>query len=711
LLLRTRDLLRGHEGVRRAFTERFRYLLVDEFQDTDPIQAEILFYLAGEPPTPQADWRTWQLRPGALFVVGDPRQSIYRFRRADIDTYSLVKARVEAGGGAVLTLSANFRSVDAIGAFVDAAFQGVFPKEADPFQAAFVPLQTDRPGPQVHAGMARLVLSGNLKKKAEIAEADATQVSAFVAWALGGHVLIEEQSGSVRPARPSDVLILSLKKEFLEDIARALEARRIPYDLTGAEGFAEDPGVSAVFTLLQSLADPDNPLLVTAVLTGRLFGHSYQELYDFKTGGGRFAFLGGAPAAGEIAESLARMHALWRLTLDRSPAAALASILESLGIVPLAASSPLGAAAGGKLTKLVELIQAAPGTECADFPSAVEWLAGSVEGEVEPLSLLTGAREVVRVMNLHKAKGLEAAIVLLAAPWGNAEHEPTFHVDRATRGEAVGYFVVRQQAEYAGKVIALPPEWPAKAAREAQYLAAERDRLRYVAATRAKQLLVVSESPKDKENPWAALLPHIPAELSMAGIPLDASARPAVTIDPQGCVAALAERDRKLQAAVLPSLRHAAVTEVAKAAGPPPPRSEAGKGRAFGQVVHRCLEAAGRGIALTPTLLTSYLIEAERPPEEGEDVRNLVASILGSELWRRVLASPERHAEVPFAISLDGREIGAEAGPTLLQGTIDLVFRENSRWVLVDYKTDRIEGDLQPYVDYYAPQVRLYAQA
>jgi len=715
LLITARDLLRDNAPVRRAFADRYRYLLVDEFQDTDPIQAEVLFYLAGEPPKSKADWRAWRLRPGALFVVGDPRQSIYRFRRADIDTYTLVKDQVVASGGEVLTLSANFRSVDRIGDVVDAAFRGVFPEKANTVQAAFVPLETDRPGPTKHAGAARLVLPGGSKmKKDEIAATDATHVAAFVAWALAGNVQVEEET-ALRPARPGDVLILSLRKEFLEGIAWALEARQIPYDITGAGGFAEGPDVVAVLTLLRCLADPDNPVLVVATLTGRLFGHSDQELYDFKKAGGRFAFLGAqevpAGAADGIPWSLGRLKTLWRLTLDRSPAAAVSSILESVGIVPLAAASPLGAAAGGRLYKLVELIQLAPGTEFADFPAAVEWLEGVVQGEVEPISLLTGARDVVRVMNLHRAKGLEAPLVLLAAPWGNADHEPEFHVDRTRTGQAVGSFVVREESEYTGKLIALPPEWNAKAEKEQRYLAAERDRMRYVAATRAKQLLVVSHSPKAKENPWEPLLPHIPEALSLDAIPLEASARRPLAIDARGCAQAMDERTRYTDVSSVPSLVHAAVTEIAAEGVPAPPRSAAGKGRAFGQVVHRCLEAAARGILLTPTLVTSYLAELERPLEEGDAVLALVKSVQGSDLWRRLLASPERYAEVPFALSLDGAEVGLAKGPTLLQGTMDLVFREDGRWILVDYKTDRVDGDLQPYVDYYAPQVRVYAKA
>jgi ATP-dependent helicase/nuclease subunit A len=715
LLIRARDLLREHAEVRRAFADRYRHILVDEFQDTDPIQAEILFYLAGEAPTRRAPWHAWRLRPGALFVVGDPRQSIYRFRRADIDTYSQVKRAIEGSGGEVLTLSTNFRSVNAIGRFVDAAFAPVFPTHATRVQAAFVPLATDRSGPPQFAGVRRLVLPADKKTKGSIAEADAALVASTIAWALAGNVQVEERD-ALRPARPSDVMVLSQKREFLEGIARELEARQIPYDITGAGGFGNDPDVAAILTLLRVLADPDNPVLVVAVLTGRLFGHSDQDLYDFKTTGGRFAFLrlpdGTAPASVGIPTSLARLHALWRLTLDRSPAAAVATILETIGILPLAAASPLGAAAGGKLAKLVVLLQGAVGTEYADFPSAVDWLAEAAAGEAEPFSLLAGTRDVVRVLNLHRAKGLEAPIVFLAAPWGATTHDPVFHVDRTGSGEARGYFLVQENtSQYSGRTLAQPPGWDDKTATEAQYLAAEQARLRYVAATRAKQLLVVTDSSRPDANPWAPLLPHIPDAIPLEQIPRGAATQTAVTIDPQGCAAALAAREMALAEAGAITLPHVAVTEVVKGTVPPPPRSKVGKGRAFGTVVHRCIEAAGRRVPLSRELVASFLVEAERPTDEAQDVLDVVTSVLESDLWRRVQVSPEAYWEVPFALRTDGAEIGVTPGQTVLDGVIDLVFREDGRWVLVDFKTDYVEGDLQPYVDAYAPQLRMYTKA
>ena len=127
LLLRARDVLVGSVTVRRYFQAKFDRILVDEFQDTDPLQAEIVALLAENPATPPAaDWRQVELLPGKLFIVGDPKQSIYRFRRADLQVYEAVKALVRRCGGDVLPLTANFRTVPSVIEFVNDRFSEVF---------------------------------------------------------------------------------------------------------------------------------------------------------------------------------------------------------------------------------------------------------------------------------------------------------------------------------------------------------------------------------------------------------------------------------------------------------------------------------------------------------------------------------------------------------------------------------------------------------
>jgi hypothetical protein len=110
LLIRARDLLVLSPSVRKHFQERFTHLFVDEFQDTDPLQAEILVLLSASDPS-ASNWRSVMPVPGKLFIVGDPKQAIYRFRRADVGTYEEVKQLLLKNGAELLQLTTSFRSL------------------------------------------------------------------------------------------------------------------------------------------------------------------------------------------------------------------------------------------------------------------------------------------------------------------------------------------------------------------------------------------------------------------------------------------------------------------------------------------------------------------------------------------------------------------------------------------------------------------------
>src|SRR5206468_189645 len=143
LLLKARDLLRDDATVRRELQTRFTRLFVDEFQDTDPLQAEILLMLAADDPG-QADWR--QVRPvaGKLFIVGDPKQAIYRFRRADVETYREVCELLRSRGAKQAFLHTSFRSTPAIQKAVNASFAPVMTGDRETLQANYVSLSPHR---------------------------------------------------------------------------------------------------------------------------------------------------------------------------------------------------------------------------------------------------------------------------------------------------------------------------------------------------------------------------------------------------------------------------------------------------------------------------------------------------------------------------------------------------------------------------------------
>jgi ATP-dependent exoDNAse (exonuclease V) beta subunit len=147
LLIKARDLICHNAAVRTDLHQRFTHFFVDEFQDTDPLQVEILLLLAGDDPS-ETDWRKCQPIPGKLFLVGDPKQSIYRFRRADVVLYEHVKRGLLEAGAELLQLTTSFRAPPSIQSFVNESFGPAMPTSPDGSQSSYVPLRPFRPEPE-----------------------------------------------------------------------------------------------------------------------------------------------------------------------------------------------------------------------------------------------------------------------------------------------------------------------------------------------------------------------------------------------------------------------------------------------------------------------------------------------------------------------------------------------------------------------------------
>ena len=281
LLNLTAAVLRTNVDVRRALQQKYRHLLVDEFQDTDPVQAEICFWLAEDGAAPVAtastppDWRQVPLRPGALFVVGDPKQSIYRFRRADIDIYNIVRQRFgEPGVGQVLPLTRNFRSAPRLCEWANTVFATRFPAEPTAHAPRFASLDA-HDGTAVAGEVATLTHDCD-KKDVHVVDADA----------IARYIRSEVDAGR---RRCSDFLILTRKRKHVGVYADALEALNIPVEVSGAGAFGTSREVRALTVLLRALADREDPVALIAVLRGPLFGISDPELFAFRQRGGWFS--------------------------------------------------------------------------------------------------------------------------------------------------------------------------------------------------------------------------------------------------------------------------------------------------------------------------------------------------------------------------------------------------------------------------------------
>lgn len=720
LLVLTAALLREDPRAREDLGRRYTRILVDEFQDTDPLQAEILLLLASDPEQGD-DWREVVPRPGALFVVGDPKQSIYRFRRADIALYEIVKKRFAAFGD-VLLLEANFRSLPAIGKLVQGVFdrEHHFPEEDSDRQAAFAPLLTQRgdgPGLLAVYGVEGRRQDANARDEAE-----------RIATAIAQRVEIGNR-------KPGDFLILTRTRKYLSVYARALEDRNLPVDVSGA-GVGFEDELAALLLLFRCLEDPAHRTRVLGVLAGPLFGITLDRLVAYRDGGGRFEINRPPESGDEVSDAIGVLHGWWKRAL-REPADVTAErLIAETGLLPLAAAGKLGELRAGALAYLLNAVRQRALEGDTSIAGAVDALETALDWEDAEAPLVPGRGDCVRVMNLHRAKGLEAPVVFLAAPFGERDWPPRMRVARDETGAAKGTIPVTVKRGFSTEIIGQPATWEVDRHVEQEFEQAEKVRLLYVAATRARdELWIARGEGLSGTSPWEALEEWVAGEVGgiaqMVELRRDDAPEPDVLdagTDLEAAMAAMEAASARTREA---TYRLETVTGRAKGAeqAVPPtpgpsihtedftqsPLEPVSGGFEWGSVVHAVLSAAGEGMhgdALAH-LARDLLIEFERPvdatgaPTELQTLLALVDAVRGSAVWHRAMESAERYTEVPFAVNLAEEEGGRD----VLEGVIDLVFRENGHWVVADYKTDSGEDpEFEERVGRYRAQVDLYAE-
>lgn len=740
LLQRATELLRHSPDARRGLGLRWRRILVDEFQDTDPLQAELLFLLAADPaddPPSDGDgplpWIRLVPRPGALFVVGDPKQSIYRFRRADIALYGRVRTRFE-DFGTVVRLDANFRSTAPIEAVVAGVFDpaqgGLFPLHGNEHQAAYAPLLTQpRRTPAPREGVFHYLIPDDVgRSRRDLARWEAPALAEWI-----------RQRVERGERRPEDFLVLTHTKHHLSTYARAIEARHIPVMVSGSGVGIEDE-LRELRIVLRSLVDPDNPLLTVAALEGLFFGLDPRQLLLHVEAGGRLDYRVTQSPEGPVRDALAQLRRWWDAARDRPADEAIEAVVASVGLLPWAASGALGGLRAGALAFTLDLVRSAAVSDDASLAGALDALDlilesddADVETPIQP-----GRGGAVRLMNLHKAKGLEAPVVILAHPTGRMQTGRSLVVERDADGTSVGWCATgERRGPYDWRILSAPEGWDGLVARETAFEKAEHDRLLYVAVTRAGEELVVGmKHPRRRDRgPWAALEEWLGQESEPITLaPAPEPDRPVVDVAVETLREREAEARRRRDDASVPHFHFATVTgaaHVGSAATEPgapetgvldlfdPPdvtteilETEKGLGGVgWGSAVHAALEQAllGREGRVIEEVARATLMEHARPVDERGDPVELplllavVEQIRTSELWARALAAEVRLTEHPFAVEIEkGR---------WLEGVIDLAFREPEGWVIVDYKTSSDDRAFEILLPHYERQVALYATA
>ncbi|HLK66148.1 MAG TPA: UvrD-helicase domain-containing protein [Bryobacteraceae bacterium] len=765
LLLYARDLLR-HDDARAQLQQEYHRIFVDEFQDTDPLQAEILLLLCAADPA-QNDWRKATPAAGKLYVVGDPKQSIYRFRRADAQLFRHVCRDLTAAGVASHKLPSSTRSTQNIQAFVNAAFEHIIPEylaldggvEDPPQQPAVIALPMPEPYGTRNISNAR------------IEECSPNAVAAFIEWLCNGSgwtVRDRSNPGKRVPIQPEHVCILFRRftnygTDLTQEYVRGLEARGIAHLLVGSKSFHHREEVGTLRTALRAIEWPDDELSVFAVLRGNLYAVLDDALLKFRNAHGSFRPMSELPEKLDpefhvIRDAFLTLRELHRRRNHRPIADTINALLEATRAHAGFAFRKGGERVLANVFRLTDLARSFEASGAAtSFRAFVEYLDSEYEGgDTGEAPVLEQEGGGVKLMTVHKAKGLEFPVVILADL--TAKLTGPQGADRCSDPE---------RRLCAQRLLRCAP-WELVDAAEDEAKADEEEALRvaYVAATRARDLLVVTAiGDEEREGSWLSPLhdalyppkerwrisgkaPGCPRFGDATVLTRPAEHREEISVKPglhypktgshtvvwfdpavlalrvakaegieneqvfSGTAAQSAEglrryhewqasRAGRLEQSAAPHHRVANAETfgaAAEAAHIPvetvtlPAPSGRPTGRRFGRVVHDILQHAS-GPGEALTLADVW----GRRHAASESECAAAAEAARQALEYTAQATPsgaECHRELPVLVRLEDG--------TLVDGRIDLAWCDGGSWTVVDYKTDRRQQRNVAQVQLYA---------
>jgi ATP-dependent exoDNAse (exonuclease V) beta subunit len=751
LLLYARDLLR-HDCARGDLQRVYQRIFVDEFQDTDPLQAEILLLLTAGSPK-ERDWRKAVPAPGKLYVVGDPKQSIYRFRRADARLFHRVCGDLKQAGVGRRELTSSRRSTTAIQSFVNAAFERTIPD--------YLPLDGGVPQPPDQPAVVALPMpqpygTRNLSN-VKIEECSPNAVAAFIQWLLmySGWKVRDRSTQEWIAIRPEHICILfrrftNYKTDLTQEYVRCLEARGIAHLLVGSKSFHRREEIGTLRAGLRAIEWPDDELSVFAVLRGSLYAVPDDTLLKFRNRHGRFQPMRELPWDLDaefcpIADCFTLLRELHRRRNYRPLADTIHELLEAPRAHAGFAFRKGGERVLANVYRLTDLARSfEAGGAATSFRAFVEYLENEYESsDTGEAPVLEQEGSGVQLMTVHKAKGLEFPVVILADLTA-----------KLTGPQGADRFADPDRRLCAQRLMWCAP-WEVLDATEDEARADEEEALRiaYVAATRARDLLVVAAiGEEEREGGWLSPLhdalypvrdrwrtaapapgcpkfgnstvlnrpPDLPEEVSVKpGLhrPKHGS-HEVVWFDPavltlrvpkaegveneqvlNGTAEQEAEglrrynewkdaREKRIERASTPrfDVTTADSGVLVEEADAIPVETitlaaPSGRpgGRKFGRVVHSILQHAES----TEAIDSLAPIWGRRHGASDSEVSHAASAARAALSALRIPAGARIYRELPVMVRL--------ADGTLVEGRIDLAWSDGAAWTVVDYKTDRRE--------------------
>jgi ATP-dependent helicase/nuclease subunit A len=716
LILGARDLLLADREAAESLRDRYDALLIDEFQDTDPLQVDIAMAFG----TAAATGKT---EPGRLFLVGDPKQSIYRFRRADMSMYSGVRKFIGGGGGEFPVLSQNRRSRAVILSWVNAVFKEMIGNGERPdIQPLYQPIVEERSESLIGPGVA--CFGGDIGKERsarEIREMEATHAALLCRTAVNQQWEVFDVSvARSRRAKYRDIALLMPTRTVLGALERALGESGVPYRVEGGSLVYRTQEVRDLVNCLAAINDPDDEVAVVAALRSPAFACSDVDLARHKASGGFFNYTRSAPAKGDelVTSSLAALADYHSTRQDLSLAALVERFVAERMLVETGVLDRGDRNTFRRMRFVAEQARVFESNGPESLGEFVAWLEHCAEREFldNEGAGLDDDEDAVRILTIHGAKGLEFPIVLMV---GTAT-SPNDRLKTYMANHATGEVAVAIGAVGYGRHFGAGPHEALKAM-EKMHGDAEFARMLYVAATRARDHLLVSlyrsasrsgrsAAARLEESGARNLAPPIIAPVPEVNEVLSPLSGLTVDVPQYGTVGEFKVARDELVARARRRLFTSATAEVretregAEKEGSndeSEPWSRGRGGTRLGRAVHATIQSLPWDA--DPQMVTAFSSAqavAEAIPQRANQVSRLVRSALESKAAQRAKAAPRALREVPFAV---------QSGDVTVEGFIDLLIDDGSGLEIVDWKTDQISPvEVDARLEKYRLQAGLY---
>ena len=715
LQLKTRDLLRDNKEIQQALVERHTYYMVDEYQDTNELQYELVMLLTNE------------LKEANLFIVGDPKQSIYAFRGADVRVFKKTNQKIKDKGGEDIHLKENFRSLQDTVGFANHFFDCLMSDGTETeFEVPFESLIKARP---VDANGAIDIIFG---KKDDAAASEYTLIAQHIKNMNrnGETVWVRSENGgeSERPIEYGDIAILIRSRTHLPDIEHALLEAGIPYLTTGGIGFYQRQEIYDIWNYLNFLDVPtEHHTSFAGVLRGPAFGISDTELYEISQQDGTSFwnkaqnYQTGSDNLGRAIDTLKKhIQIAHRMPVNQL----IVTIVNETGIIGTLKTGKQGQQRWANYQKLLELARNFDGDESrqtlTDFIEFLDILITEEPREGQaPVEL---SRDAIQIMTIHAAKGLQFPVVILPCLDRGAEMAREPFIDETL---GIGFSPLNPINNYK-KTEPRIVDYMKNRASQKEY--AEKKRLFYVGATRAQDRLILSGSLSGNGKPrnileWLYKHLGIGEEDNLLRLPFRLKVFPDSSQQAENTLTTDKASDDEITPIDFPEhpLPTLAPTEMSASFSVAELANYArcplryqlenvlriptnGQGASDSDDID--MNAAARDIfaRIRPSNLQNLdnLIDQtlENYPEATMEstvaLRTYVNNFINSELGETARVASETRVN---------QQIHADINGHIIDGRLDRIFKdETGNWQIINYKTDEVQN-----LDSYLPEMELYS--